>query len=330
MYWHLLYKCIFKDANMIQLSSEQCATFCTFMMMLSSSGKKSIIARGDSDENLLKHYNVDTSDPQILAQYIFKIGAKGRLCLYHENGIDPDDTTTDNFSAICRHLKYALKNADHGTTPRSTKMKNFISRNKCFYDGILNDGSKLISRYNKLSTCEKRDINIYYLYILHTINSHRYSKISNFVSTSINTDVADGFARNILILGWTPLSRPFSTVSFNNNDIYRRCCKSHNLPHINTPVYPEQAEIALRCGILPHFIIGFRIKNDFYVNPAIFETMELFSKCQSNSQIKQLREDIINHGLKVDQSKFVEYCKMTNYKKYFTFHGLQYRNYTLP
>lgn len=329
MIWPIIYNCNLKNSDMNELTHKQCVTFCSFIMLLSSPRRMSLVARGESDDNLSKHYNVNTSDPQLLAQIMFNIGAKGRLCLHKEYGIDPDDTSPTNFKKICELMRSALRNAGNGTSRRAIKMKSFISDNKCFVDEILNFESKLISKYDNLSTTEKRDINIYYLYILHTINSHKYNQISNFVSSSEYLDVAKEFAQNLLIVGWIPTYTSLCYISSHKNHHYGCLCKSKQFPYINSPVYPEQAEISLRCGILPHFIIGFRIQNDFYVNPAIFETMNMFTSYQSDRKIAQLRDEVIKHGLRVDQSKFSEYCKMTNYKRYFTFDGQQYKNHNL-
>lgn len=318
MNWSFLSKCVLKDSNMAELSNSQCAKFCSFMMLFNTSRKKTFVARGESDENLMNHYNFDTSDPQMLAQILFNIGAKGRLSLSYKNGIDPDDTSTTNFAEICKLMNLALRKADNGNSRRASRMRNFISNNRSFVNDFLTERTKLMSKYNNLSMADKQAVNIYYLYILHTINSYKYSKISNFVSTSEDLDIANKFARNLLILGWVPMYPTFSFVSKPKNDYYGYLCKSKHLPFLNKLIYPEQAEVSIRCGILPHFIIGFRIGNNFYVNPAIFETMDMFSNCQSDNQIKQLVDDIIKHGLRVDQSNFIEYCKLTNYIKYFT------------
>lgn len=329
MFWPILYNCNLRSSDMAELTNNQCVTFCNFIMLLTSCREMTLFARGESDDNLTKHYNVGISDPQMLAQMIFNIGAKGRLCLHNENGIDPDDTSTVNFNRICEFMKLSLRYADNGYSKRAKKMKKFILANESFVHSILTDESKVVSKYENLNNAEKKDINIYYLYILHTINSHKYHKISNFVSVSEDADIAEEFARDLLFVGWVPLYSSFRFVSSQKNDYFKRLCTSKHLPYLNTPVYPEQAEISIRCGMLPHFIIGFRIENDFYVNPAIFETMNIFSNCRSFSQLKQYRTDIIKHGLKVDQSKFIEYCKMTNYKKFFTFDGQQYRDYNV-
>ena len=253
MIWPIIYNCNLKSSDMNELTHKQCVNFCSFIMLLSSSRKMSWFARGESDDNLSKHYNVNTSNPQLLAQIMFNIGAKGRLCLHNENGIDPDGISTDNFIKICNLIKSALRNADKGCSNRACRMRKFISDNRCFVDDFLNDGSKLVSKYDNLSVYEKKEINIYYLYILHTINSHKYNKISHFVSSSDDLDVAKDFARNLLILGWIPSYSSLSYISSHKNEHYSRLCKNKHLPYINTPVYPEQAEISLRCGILSMF-----------------------------------------------------------------------------
>ena len=327
--WLILNECTLKDANGNELSSKQSCIFCEFMMMLSFSSKKTWTARGDSDANLQRHYNTDTSNPQLLSLYLFNIGAKGRLCLHTANGINPEDTSSSNFRNICELLKSALDKAAKGQSNRAIKMRKFISKNSKFVNSFLSDISHLVSKYENLSISERKKINIYYLYILHTINSRDYNAMSNFVSVSENLCIAREFAESTLIVGWVPTHPLFSLVSYRKTDEFSDLCKSAQLPYIDRPVYQEQAEISILCGILPHFIIGFRVGNDFYVNPAIFKTMGLFAKCYNVQQILQLKTDIVTNGLIVDQHNFIEYCNMTNYKKYFTYDGLQYRLYNL-
>lgn len=294
------------------------------MTMISSSRIKTLIARGESDSNLLIHYNTNTSNPTLLCEFMFNIGEKGRLCLRDDKWVDPDDVTEDNFKNICKMLSDALKSASKGSANRIKKLQAFISRNKRFVTSLLKSADGIVKKYSKLSTGDKKMVNLYYLAILHTINTIKYKNKSGFLSASQNIETAEKFEESLLIIGWVPKYHPISHVDSQGLKPYHDVCRTVKLPVIDSPVYPQQAEISIRYGILPHFIIGLKIKNDFYVNPALFETMELFTRCTSINQLKKLRNEVILHGLRVDQDKFMEYCRLTNYQRYFTTCGNQY------
>ncbi|MBD5379638.1 MAG: hypothetical protein HDR74_07105 [Bacteroides sp.] len=270
--------------------------------MLTPSRHKTLFARGESDANLRKHYFEDTSSMDQLLYMIFCIGEKGRICLNDNDWIDPDDISIDNFSRIYAILNTALKTADKGSPYRRERMAEFISENKRFADAFLSEKKAVLNKYNNLGSEERKKINLYYLAILHTINSNQYKNKSIFVSTSQNIEVAEHFEQDLMFIGWVPKSYSLSYIAFKKNNNFTSICDSVGLPKVNIPVYPEQAEISVRYGILPHFLIGVKVKNVFYVNPAIYETMELFSKCTSIKQMRQLRTDIIKNGLMVDQT----------------------------
>jgi hypothetical protein len=94
-------------------------------------------------------------------------------------------------------------------------------------------------------------------------------------------------------------------------------------------VYPEQKEIALRCGILPHFIIGFKAGRNFYVNPAIFRSMDNMEKLDTFRKLCTFKRSIICNGLEVDQTNFEEFCRKTNFKRFYTFDGNEYEIHCL-
>ena len=80
--------------------------------------------------------------------------------------------------------------------------------------------------------------------------------------------------------------REYRTIDYvvtENEAVVKHSC----MPYCDTPVYPGQKEVTLRCGFLPHFIIGFKVKNCFYVNPAVFSSME-------NCRIRELLRNCAN------------------------------------
>ena len=101
------------------------------------------------------------------------------------------------------------------------------------------------------------------------------------------------------------------------------------MPYCDTPVYPEQKEISLRCGFLPHFIIGFKVENEFYVNPAVFTSIDKMHAMESFKDLCKYRRHLMSYGLEVDQAGFEEFCKQTNYKRYYSYNGVKYNIYCL-
>ena len=145
----------------------------------------------------------------------------------------------------------------------------------------------IIYLYKKLSVRDRRKVNIYYLSIAHTINSYRYKKVSSFVSVTTDFKTANQFAQDVIIYGWVPQNiiyrntlSIFSSIEYVITD-NKSSIKQLGLPYCAMPVYPDQKEISLRCGLLPHFIIGFKIDKKFYVNPAIFVTMNKMEEMNS-------------------------------------------------
>ena len=104
-----------------------------FLNMLTGSRYSTIIMRGESNENLREQYNYDTNTPDLLAQCIFMAGEKGRICWNEKKFLDPDDTSVENFCAICKTLNKSIKEGrKSGNTNRTQKIQDFFSRNQEF------------------------------------------------------------------------------------------------------------------------------------------------------------------------------------------------------
>ena len=231
-----------------------------FLNLLIGSRYSTFIIRSESNANLKAQYNFDTEMPNLLAQCIFMAGEKGRICWERIKYLDPGDTTLDNFRSICKSLKKDIKEGCKGNSNRSQKMQDFYSRNQKFcndFDYI----DKLVCIYEQLSINDRKRVNLYYLSIAHTINSHKYKRASCFVSTTTDSHVADQFSSDVTIYGWVAkaqMQKRKKSIEYVVTENYSHV-KRLGLPYCETPVYPEQKEIALRCGILPHFIIGFKV-----------------------------------------------------------------------
>ena len=67
----------------------------------------------------------------------------------------------------------------------------------------------------------------------------------------------------------------------------------------------------------------------FYVNPAISRSMERMGALRSFKELNEYKRRLIMYGLDVDQSNFEDFCRMTNFKRYYTFDGEKYEIYCL-
>ena len=121
---------------------------------------------------------------------------------------------------------------------------------------------------SQLSAAEANKVADYYLSILHTIGKSGNDK-SYFLSSSTNYLVANKFqGNNVIIYGWLPRKGIKSRIiKYNDIETNSQYVKSLNLPTYQFPIDPEQCEICIKCGLLPHFIIGFQHDNRFYINP---------------------------------------------------------------
>ena len=255
--------------------------------MLNGSRYSTFILRGESNENLRGQYNFDANTPDLLSQCMFMTGEKGRMCWNEKTFLNPDDVSSENFKLIC-DLLYGLitEGLERGGNNRVQKMKDFELRNQDFCNAF-REVKNIIYLYKKLSVRDRRKVNIYYLSIAHTINSYRYKKVSSFVSVTTDFKTANQFAQDVIIYGWVPQNiiyrntlSIFSSIEYVITD-NKSSIKQLGLPYCAMPVYPDQKEISLRCGLLPHFIIGFKIDKKFYVNPAIFVTMNKMEEMNS-------------------------------------------------
>lgn len=314
------------------LSQEKLIKLWNFLNILTSSWHSTFfIMRGESDENLQKQYTYNTNTPELLAQCIFMAGEKGRICWSEKKFLDPDDTSPENFCSICTMLnKFIQEGCSRGNINRRQKMQDFFSRNQEFCNAIENV-EDLAMKYKELSIDDRKQINLYYLSIAHTINCQKYQKASSFVSTTTNPQVADSFTNDATIYAWVPRVTLRKTMRNEIKPIeyvitmVKPKVKQLGFPYYDTPVYPKQKEILLRYGVLPHFIIGFRTRCNFYVNPAIFNSMSKLEKINSFQELYALKKHLISYGLDVEQADFESFCRKTNFKRYYTYNGCEYQ-----
>jgi hypothetical protein len=254
-------------------------------------------------------------------------GEKGRICWAENEGINPDDVSTGNFLRICTSLATYFDEGLRAGGNRTKRIKAFCEKEEKFYDGI-KKGETFVGIYEELKPEVKRKVNLYYLAIAHTIGDEEYREISGYISTTTNAVIANRFAHDACIFGWVPYNiwkrrarrRTIDYVDTNQMSEMQ----STGLPYCDSAVFPNQEEIAIRCGLLPHFIIGYAVKQNFYLNPAIFNAIDRMHEMGTFREKLRYKNRIQLHGIEINQENFEEFCQRTNFKKYFTFDGDDY------
>ena len=283
------------------LTDEEEKIFNSFLESLKGS---SIVYRGLDDEYLKHVYNEDISNLLVLSDHLFLFGEKGKI-FWHEFKFEYDFNNTDEicFKSILKTLKETFKYESNDSVNR--RMPGFKRNNCIAIEEIISyDEQTWCEKIGRLSEKAKRNVKDYYISFLHTVGKAGYGNYSYFLSTTKKRTQAERFRHwdaktGIIIVGWT-------------NDKRIKCVDCHNLkkivsnygfPTFDKSVYPEQKEITYKCGLLPHFIIGFYYKDKFEINPYILEIDNI--------------SDVRRNGLPVDQKDFLEKITKTNYKSYF-------------
>lgn len=317
------------DGN--RLDAGQVLSFWNLCNMLGSSGGVTFVGRGESDENLRAQFlGTDSSDPVMLSSYIFVLGEKGRICRHDGDFTDPEDISPDAFRRMCGLIHSAVADAGHGSAGRVGRMARFADENPEFFRGFGHgyDADSLVRKYGRLDAESRRAVNMCYLSMLHTINASSYRSQSGFISMTGDGGTAERFGRGLVLVGWIPAGRGVARIFMHDNCRKEmRVPRESGLPYCRSAVYPEQREISVLYGLLPHFIIGFFVRNSFYVNPAVFDTMAAFAGIDSMREMQKLRRRVVCQGLDVDQSDFRDIVGRTSYRRYFTFDGDHYSHY---
>lgn len=328
LFYALSNKRLFNGSG-VKLTQLELLKFWEFYNLFVGSTFSRLIMRGESDENLAQQFYADTKNPVALAGCLFMTGEKARYCWNNNKFVDPDDASTDNFNSICESLYHAIHDGACGKSKRAERIRAFCLNNAEFCKALKNI-SGIVKVYEGLSVSDRQAANLHYLSIIHTINSLEHNRVSGFISTTTDAQVADEFSEDCIIYGWVPKPpRVAAARRFRTIDIVearnRKTLKQLGLPFPNTPVYPKQNEISIRCGLLPHFIIGFTAGRGFYVNPAVFLAMDKMHELTTFRALSSYKRDLQLGGLEVNQEGFEDFLRQTNFRRYFTFDGDEYR-----
>ena len=287
-------------------SQKEQQQFFSFIKSLKSSKRVRFVFRGNS--NIIKYYDTDVDNIPLLSHCIFCIGDKGCYFL-QKKLIDFKEI----FPVIWNKFNDKVCKLNFRSEQTKQHVLHFLKCNPEIQQYFSNEQNrKSFECISDLPIEDRKKVADYYLSILHTIGKSANGK-SFFLSASKNYMVADEFkgANSIIIYGWLPQK------GINNHIIkYIDVEKSSSfvnmigLPTCNVPIYPEQREICIKCGLLPNYIIGFQHDNKFYINPNILKT--------------QWHDNIVYDGLDIDQKNFNDLLTKSKYSQSFIYYDGDY------
>ncbi|NCI50921.1 hypothetical protein GWC95_13390 [Sediminibacterium roseum] len=264
------------------------------------------VFRGDSLAAVKQRLGMTGDDIKLLGERLFMIGDKARHFQQPNHGANNfaiHNTDQQAFTYLFNKFVECKKN-------KAPYYVRFFQENIAFSEYFVTKNRKaFISKITDIPYVDQMQIRNYYLILLHHLAESGYKQKSHFVSTSTDLNIASGFAnqRNISgdrieLYGW----RMGSGLSM------AKLFLKHKLPTYKVP-FPKQREISFTAGILPHFIIGFKLpdRREFHINPALFITKPLDNK-------------VFTTGLFVDQRLFPQVFAETNYNGFFYYHEGMY------
>lgn len=258
-------------------------------------------------------FKSDTSNIEVLSKHIFLFGDKGKLFYDNLNqktfNIDFTEIEHVNFKFIyCKLHKVFVETErlkSEKTKNAVLSMDNYDSIATFFYNITADEW---FSKVMKLSYDDKIILKDYYIAFLHTVGLSGFGKNTYFLSTSSKIDfceslyqknLAENHESGIIIVGWTNKQNQINICGKKNSTHIKKM----GFPIINNKLFPNQYEITMKCGLLPHFIIGFIYGDRFEINPYILRKFNISTVC--------------NDGVPVDQTDFQKFISETNIKSYY-------------
>ena len=287
----------------IGITTKQKEQFFSFIHYITGA---SIIYRGVDGKYLRDLYNADASNLLSLSELLFLYGDKGKnFCeeFKFDNNINNIEKTC--FTSILSQLKDTFTNTNSNSLSVNRHLCKFVKNNRTAINQLVSiSENEWYEKIVSLPEETKIAIKDYYISFLHTIHKAGYGDYSYFLSTTQKRQEANFFQHNdvdrgIITVGWTNAKR---IKCIAGTDL-RNIVSNHGFPTFNTVVYPEQYEVTYKCGLLPHFIIGFYYKDKFEINPYIMDIDDM----------SKVRKD----GLPVNQEPFLRLLSNTNFKSYY-------------
>lgn len=287
-------------------SQKEQQQFFSFIKSLKSSKRVRFVFRGNS--NIIKYYDTDVDNIPLLSHCIFCIGDKGCYFL-QKKLIDFKEI----FPVIWNKFNDKVCKLNFRSEQTKQHVLHFLKCNPEIQQYFSNEQNrKSFECISDLPIEDRKKVADYYLSILHTIGKSANGK-SFFLSASKNYMVADEFkgTNSIIIYGWLPKKGINNhIIKYIDVEKYSSFVKKIGLPTCNVPIYPEQREICIKCGLLPNYIIGFQHDNKFYINPNILKT--------------QWHDNIVYDGLDIDQKKFNDLLTKSKYSQSFIYYDGDY------
>lgn len=296
--------------NVPPLSEEDLVLYNKFVNLLLSPNyrrNKQLIYRGD--KNIREKYNTGTEDLTMLSTLIFMVGDKAAYFRGNQLKYNIKDESIYSFlfdkfaDKVCNPSKF------HNSKTECV-VKNFLDSNPQFsYFFGTKDNKSLFEKKIKNSG-DKESIIDYYFSLLHLIGKSA-NGASYFLSSSKSFKIAEMFRndedKGIILIGWVPSKEKNKfIIAYEDTEELNKKIKELELPIYEKPPYLEQREICLKCGMFPHFIIGYLYKDDFIINPHLLDFMR-----SMNDEVEF--KNMLRRGLKIDQSNFGDLVSKTNF-----------------
>jgi hypothetical protein len=268
----------------------------------------SVVYRHVGDSYLEMQYRTRTNNIELLSEHIFLYGDKGKL-FYEELdqktfNKDISEIKDEVFSFIYKKYKKVFVEKALKSHKTIDAVDTFCKKEPSFVSFWSNmTEEEWLKRIDKLDEKEKRKIKDYYVSLLHTVGLAGYGRNSYFLSTSRDMNI-----RNIMrwqndgieIVGWTKFSRK-NVITYDKTEKLSVIVKSIGFPIVSHAFFPVQREITYKCGILPHYIVGYLYgKDSFEINPYILKKQDFGSVCEK--------------GLDIDQTLFYQRLSEVGYK----------------
>ena len=198
------------------------------------------------------------------------------------------------------------------TAPRTIEeVSSFLISNKDFYNYFRKEANRedFLSRIGNLDEEEKIKVKDYYLSLMHIIGRSMSGNNSYMISTSTKIKIAEKFKKDgIMIVSWLPITeRRYQFIKYSEVNNLNEEIINMKLPYYVKTPHIEQNEICVKCGLLPHYIIGYSHEDSFIVNKHLLTKFNMARDLDS----------IINDGIKINQERINEILKETKYKRGF-------------
>lgn len=309
----LLSKLKLKDSQGNELDATNKKLFNEFINNFCSAKNRTILYRGTES---IPEYNTSVFDIEKFANIMFSIGHKS--IYYTNDGSNKklfclNDCSIELFNSVFDKLKDKLCKVNFDAQGTKEKVSSFLNSNKdfCNYFKTETNRKDFLLKIENLDDEKKIIVKDYYLSLMHIIGRSMSGNNSYMISTSTKIKVAKKFKKDgIIIVSWLPITeRRDQIIKYNEVNKLNDEIKKMGLKYYVRPPYIEQEEICVKCGLLPHYIIGYSLDDSFIVNKHLLTDLNMALDLDS----------IIKDGieLKFDQECFYNILKETKYKRGF-------------